>query len=250
MGRARAAVATANAIHAWKGKFVLMVGIAGGIANRDVRLGDALIAEQIVDYEIQKVRPDGVEPRFEAFRCDHEVVSIAANLRPEDWNRVTGTEPKDVPEEPSVHVGPVASGDKIVADATFLSPLRRQWPKVVGVEMEGAGVALAAAVSAARPRFAMVRGVSDFADKGMETSGIRNFRARACAVAARLSVEVLRQLDMHTFGQSPEGTAEMGEERRRLLGQLEELREAHLGFRWPDRARVRRSGTGQPSGSC
>ncbi|TWT44967.1 5'-methylthioadenosine/S-adenosylhomocysteine nucleosidase [Phycisphaerae bacterium RAS1] len=59
MGRVEAANATNDAIRFWKPRYVMMIGIAGGIAEEGIALGDILIADQIVDYELQKQLPEG-----------------------------------------------------------------------------------------------------------------------------------------------------------------------------------------------
>ena len=43
----------------WRPQYVLLVGIAGGIADAEVWLGDVIVGDQIVDYELQKVTPKG-----------------------------------------------------------------------------------------------------------------------------------------------------------------------------------------------
>src|SRR5262249_24824614 len=66
---------------------------------------------------------------------------------------------------PRRHLGPVASGDKVIASEQGLAPLRAHWPALIGVEMEAAGVAAANFQSPAPLPFFMVRGVSDLADE-------------------------------------------------------------------------------------
>src|SRR5687767_5874414 len=46
MGRVKAADATADAIRRWRPRYVVLVGIAGGIAAQDVAVGDIVVAEQ------------------------------------------------------------------------------------------------------------------------------------------------------------------------------------------------------------
>jgi nucleoside phosphorylase len=63
-----------------------------------------------------------------------------------------------------VIVGPIATGEKVVADTAFVAQLRRLHPKLVGIKMEAFGIAIAAANSRDRPRFLAIRGVCDYAD--------------------------------------------------------------------------------------
>ena len=59
MGRVEALNTTKDAINRWKPRYVLLVGIAGGFEENDARLGDILVSDQIIDYELQKLKPDG-----------------------------------------------------------------------------------------------------------------------------------------------------------------------------------------------
>jgi nucleoside phosphorylase len=85
MGRVEAATATSDAIHYWRPTYVVLVGIAGGIDARGVALGDVLIADQIVDYELQKKRNSGDEFRFSSHRADPRLFGRARALPPEAW---------------------------------------------------------------------------------------------------------------------------------------------------------------------
>jgi hypothetical protein len=64
MGRVEAATAAGDAIRRWHPQYVLLVGIAGGIADASVSLGDVIVSDQIVDYEVQKVTPKGPAVRY------------------------------------------------------------------------------------------------------------------------------------------------------------------------------------------
>src|SRR5262245_38928808 len=85
---------------------------------------------------------------------------------------------------PRIHLGPIASGDKVVTVETVLSEYRNVWPTLVGVEMEAAGVASACFAAAKQPEFFMVRGVSDLADANKNAPATESFRGYACDVAA------------------------------------------------------------------
>ncbi|HXH69828.1 MAG TPA: hypothetical protein VNI60_05715 [Pyrinomonadaceae bacterium] len=52
-GRVQALNATKDAINRWKPRYVLLVGIAGGIEENGVALGDIVVSDLAVDYELQ-----------------------------------------------------------------------------------------------------------------------------------------------------------------------------------------------------
>src|SRR5262245_28379573 len=54
IGPEYAAIRAASVLHRWRPRYVLMVGIAGGISGQ-VELGDVIVADQIADYSAGKV---------------------------------------------------------------------------------------------------------------------------------------------------------------------------------------------------
>lgn len=160
MGQVEAAVAAADAIRRWRPRYVLLVGIAGGDPTQ-VSLGDLLIAEQFVAYEQQKLTDAGAQVRFQAYRADARLYIAAQNLS--GWESAV-TAPRTGGGTPRRHLGVVISGDKVLAREGALDSFRREWPKLIGVEMEATGVAAAAWQAPSKPGVLMIRGVSDLAD--------------------------------------------------------------------------------------
>lgn len=193
MGRVSATATTADAIRRWHPRYVLLVGIAGGVAERGVNLGDVLISDQVVDYELQKVTVDGRQYRWQVHRADQRLLEAARNLSDTAWrSRIGKRRPTRGRPQPKRHVGPVATGDKVVAYGPLLAELRADWPQLIGVEMEAGGAATAAFQAATRPGFFMVRGVSDLADEHKGTASVESWRPYACHVAAAYTVALLR----------------------------------------------------------
>lgn len=191
MGRVQAATATTDAIYRWKPSYVLLVGIAGGVAAADVRVGDVIIADQVVDYELQKVTPKRASIRWDVHKADPRLLTAAKNLRVSAWTSLIKTS-RPTTGAPKRHTGPIASGDKVIAVNEVLEQLRGTWPKMVGVEMEAGGAATAAFNSSDKPGFFMVRGVSDLADEKKGSASVEKWRAYACDVAAAFAIALLR----------------------------------------------------------
>lgn len=190
MGTAPAAQAAERVIRDWLPARLMLVGIAAGVpaSPADMRPGDVLVADQIVGYELAKVTRDSTERRYEVYRCDAELLEHARSLRPADWADEIAIPRPDDPSgrfRPLVHIGPVLTGDKVLADGATLAELRLAWPKAIGAEMEGLGAALAAYQNGIG--FLMVKAVTDFADDGKSDT----WRRYAAAAAARFAVAVL-----------------------------------------------------------
>jgi nucleoside phosphorylase len=191
MGRVQAATATSDAIHRWKPRFVLFVGIAGGVAAKAVNLGDVIIADQIVDYELQKQTPRGPDIRYEVYRVSPRLLSAARNLKITPWQKLITTR-RPSRGTAKRHIGPIASGDKVVAYGKALTKYRSTWSKLIGVEMEAGGAAVASFQAANAPEFFMVRGVSDFADEAKGSTEVEQWRTYACEVAAAYTIGLLQ----------------------------------------------------------
>jgi nucleoside phosphorylase len=188
MGRVEAATATTDAIRRWQPRYVLLVGIAGGDPE-EVALGDVLVAEQLVDYEQQKLTDEGAQVRFQNYRADPRLYGAAQHLS--GWEtKVRGNRPEE--GTPCCHFGVVITGDKVQAKEGALKPYKSDWPKLIGVEMEAGGVAAAAWQAPSKPGILMVRGVSDLADAKKGSEPVKKWRAYACDVAAAYAAALLR----------------------------------------------------------
>jgi nucleoside phosphorylase len=192
MGRVHAVAATADAIRRWHPRYILLIGIAGGMANRKVKIGDILISDQIVDYELQKLTSNtDPEIRWEVQRADPRLLDACNNLSDERWQKLIQIS-RPEPGHPVRKIGPIASGDKVIVFDQILAKYQNTWPKLVGVEMEGGGVATAAFQSVDRPGFFMVRGVSDLADANKGSSDVEKWRSYSCDIAASFAISLLK----------------------------------------------------------
>ena len=191
MGLVQAATATTTAIDRWRPRYIVVIGIAGGIAAKGIQIGDILIADQIANYELQKVTPEGPEIRWDVHQVDPRLLSACNNFIGESWKELLQVE-RPGQGEPRRFNGPIASGGKVIAFGEYLKKPQEAWPKLIGVEMEAAGAAKAAFQSSAGSGFFMVRCVSDLADEKKESVDVRKWRYYACDVAASFAIALLR----------------------------------------------------------
>jgi len=167
MGNVSAANAVTDTIYQWQPRFVLMVGIAGGIPQDDLNLGDVVVAEQAVCYDYGKVTDQGIKPRDRVYPASALLLDRVRNFWDDTWTqRVDVARPADASRTISKSfVGPIASGDKVVASTEFRDQLLKHWPKLMAVEMESEGV-FAAVFDRPQIRGTLViRGICDMADK-------------------------------------------------------------------------------------
>ncbi len=123
MGPTSAAVTTARAIEALRPKRVILTGIAAGIGP-DVALGDVLISDQVVDYDVGKINESGITHRWRGYQVDPVLLGVA-RARNVTFNLQVPDELKrGLPNHParsSVHFGTILSGSKVIADGRTVS---------------------------------------------------------------------------------------------------------------------------------
>ena len=177
MGNTRAAAITQQAIGVWNPKTIFLLGIAGGIPKPEERLlGDLLIPDLLVQYDYGKATPVGLERRFEPYRLSLDWLNLAHAMKPAEWvHRIQVPRPDGTTGRvlPAVHFGTVMSGNQVVTDPMLVGELQQVWPQMVGVEMEGIGVALAAYHAESRPEVFVVKAISDWADPAKGNSCAR-----------------------------------------------------------------------------
>jgi nucleoside phosphorylase len=182
MGPIHAAVTATTAVERWQPRHVLVVGIAGGLKD-EVGLGDVMVAGAVADSTVGKVHEDGRrEERWEGYPADAALLNAAGAYRTGWEPLVTAARPAD--GKPSRHVGMIVSGGDVVASKDLIAVYLGDMPKMIGVEMEGGGVAAALHHHVLRPGFLMIRGVSDLADGEGNAAMKRQWRAYARDVAA------------------------------------------------------------------
>lgn len=191
-GNVNATQAVVRSAERWRPRYVLLVGIAGGLPREGCAAGDVVVSAEIYGYEYGKL-DSGFHPRPNwTYQVDRALLNGAqafAVANPAWW---TGASPS-----PKVLFGAVASGEKVVDDPSepFFAAVLKHWPKLQAVEMEGMGAAAAIdelhAVGKEAIGFLMIRGISDMPRPPAERTGEAAQTAerdahkkRACEVAA------------------------------------------------------------------
>ena len=169
MGMTASATLTMKMIHHFSPEYVIMPGIAAGtgkIKDSDQQeYGDVLLANSVWNFSNGKfVSPHQAEIVFGeiGFHPRPTMVQISGDY----LQRITDYINSDK-NEYYVHFGPLASGTAVVANKTILKKqVISSFSDTEGVEMEGYGVAYAAAhTPKPRPHVIIAKSVCDFADE-------------------------------------------------------------------------------------
>lgn len=211
---------------------IIMVGIAAGQpslddAERDVRLGDIVIADSVVQYDHRKIMDGGEELRGNRLpKPDSGMMQAVNSLRA--LQELNDQEAENLPwmihieagtaklanakcpgpskdpktglrsyeasasivrreDEPFVHVGLIASGSLLIKDEKRRDQLHREL-KSLAYEMEGAGLAIASGIN--NFGYLIIRGICDYADKDKNDDWQR-YAALCAASFARSLIEEL-----------------------------------------------------------
>ncbi|MDB5796852.1 MAG: 5-methylthioadenosine/adenosylhomocysteine nucleosidase [Paucimonas sp.] len=196
IGKVAAAATTATLIESFKVTEILFTGVAGG-AGDGVRIGDLVIAEQLVQHDMDS-RP--LFPRFEVpltnldrFASDRHLSDRLARacqaFIDQDLRHALSDEDRSLfrLEAPRLHRGMVGSGDEFIHGKERLGQLRCLLPDLLAVEMEGAAVAQVC-FEFGIP-FAVVRTISDEADANSPV----NFVHFIDKVASRYAYHLVRR---------------------------------------------------------
>jgi nucleoside phosphorylase len=192
MGQLNAALVARDTIDAWHPKRMILTGIAGGIGG-NVRLGDIVVSEQIVDYELGRVDGTDTPPRWSVYRSDPALLDPLRNFREDGWAAsITVPRPDGRADiMPRVIFGVVLSGNKVIADATATGAMRSVWSRAVAIEMEGAGIAAAVHQMKGAPPFLVAKSICDMADSRKNDA----WQSYAADVAAAFTVSLLAAWD-------------------------------------------------------
>jgi nucleoside phosphorylase len=163
-GEVAGALSTRAMIARWSPRYVLLVGIAGGVGG-SARLGDVVLPDPIWDYEVGHLADDFMPKLGARYAPDPALLRAALAVR-SDWTHGIRAEPPAPIAEPRVVSGPIASGNKVIESksSVLYSDIVRAEPDIIAVEMEAAGAA-AAVIDATdegyNVGFMMIRAVSD-----------------------------------------------------------------------------------------
>lgn len=190
-GNSTASLETERAIQHLDPEVVLFVGVAGGL--KDVDLGDVVVATKVYGYESGKDELE-FKPRPTLGLATNALKQrAAAEAQRVGWRARIWVSTSQTP--PTVHVGPIASGEKVVAsrESATAKMLKQHYSDALAVEMEGYGF-LTAVSANSNIEALIIRGISDLLDgKGdADSSGSQD---RASDNASAFAFEVLAQYD-------------------------------------------------------
>ena len=187
-----------------------LVGVAAGVRDR-TEIGDVVCAEMVVDYEHQRLEPDGPKKRPDSYRLQPVMERNLAHFSPRrsGWrNRLSkdltsvGHEdlPADIREDwsPEYRQGIILSGEKLIADGRLPTMRDEYHERTLAAEQEGSGFCRTCEDFSVP--WAVFRGISDHGDP-LKTKGWQVVATLSASTAAAIFVakEYRTREEMETF---------------------------------------------------
>ena len=180
IGEGAATIATYEALTLWKPRAIIMVGIAFGKDATKQKIGDVLVASEIIFYEKERVGQKENVSRSSIPPSSRTLLDRFENAH--GWNF---TYPDKSQREPIV--GSILSGEKLIDNSDFKATLFERFPEAIGGEMEGQG--LCSAARALKTDWILVKAICDWGDGKKD----KKHQPLAAAAAADLVSHVLSQ---------------------------------------------------------
>lgn len=193
----------------------MLVGIAGGISDRDgVTLGDVVVADYVDYYEHGKLERGKYLVRREP--ADHPSLYLRTRFvdpqrQTDSWRgHINKRRPKK--GRPKIVVGNVVSGEKVLGDRnnSYQKRILRVYDKALAVDMESWGFGRAVFVARSRtaynPQYLVIRGISDLIDKGPNTPTRKKWAKYAASAAAAFARSVADAILPHFLAASRSGS--------------------------------------------
>ncbi|MBB3222411.1 5'-methylthioadenosine/adenosylhomocysteine nucleosidase [Pseudoduganella umbonata] len=181
IGKVAAAMTATTLVERFGVTHILFTGVAGS-ADANVRVGDVVIAESLVQHDMD------ASPLFPRF----DVPLTGLSHLPSDLglsSRLAGAASTFLDSEngATLHRGLIGSGDQFINDGMRLAALKSALPGLLAVEMEGAAVAQVC-FELGIP-FAVIRTISDNANEDAAT----DFMAFVKTVASRYAFGIIEK---------------------------------------------------------
>jgi nucleoside phosphorylase len=183
-GEGSATLATQQALSLWNPKAIIMVGIAFGKDSTKQKIGDVLVASQIIPYELQRAGKGKITYRSSIPPSNTTLLNRFENIHGWKFTRPDSSQSEIIR-------GPILSGEKLIDDPVFKAKLFKQYPEAVGGEMEGAG--LCAAAGREGIAWILVKSICDWGDGEKNNPDKDKHQQFAAATATSLVHYMLSQ---------------------------------------------------------
>jgi nucleoside phosphorylase len=165
-----------KAIAALRPQAVFAVGIMFGINKEKQEIGEILVSQQLMPYELQRVGKREIILRDDRPHSSPALINFLKSAKL-TW------------QGSKVHFGSLLSGEKLVDNLDYRNNLRKLASEAIGGEMEGAGIYVSC--QDAKVDWIVVKAICDWAD-GNKSQGKDEYQKLAADNAAKFIVHALQ----------------------------------------------------------
>jgi nucleoside phosphorylase len=216
-GNITSATETREIIDNFKPKYIILVGIAGGVSG-NINLGDVAISDDVEYYPYEKVDEGGRHPRKITVEPPSKKLKEIIRYVGDEW-RERITAPRPGGGEVKIVHGLILSGEAILSEGgearTRVQELLERYGKAIAIETEAGGIA--EAVYGSSSEYIVIKGVSDYAGESRSQQQRETWRNYASNVAAAFSYGLILHMAKTSH-------RELLEVRRKLKEYLEEVK--------------------------
>jgi nucleoside phosphorylase len=207
MGPEHMLLLTQRVIKQWDPAHIVLVGIAARF-DQDISLGDIIVSQQVFYYNPAKATIEGIKYRPQGYPCGLTLIRQAEFFRTDEvalgeWrsqaaktaeieaDKLVADPPKSPVSAPAIdldaaqaelrsHVpkifyGTLASGSWVIDAPAKQKELLALHGKILGAEMEGAGMMLAVWDAETPPSAVVIKGISDYADGKKSQQDVKKY---------------------------------------------------------------------------
>ena len=184
-GNVEAAIEIGRITSSVKVRAAALIGMAAGLRG-SVKKGDIVIASWVVAYEFARVTRRKYVDRAKPYQADMRSVQKVSQVTESypSWGESLRAEIRSVPQfrgiergepekltqqwRPKVKTGVIFAGSRLIEDGSIRKLKEQINDRGLAAEMEGAG--FAAACSALRIPWLVIRGIADYGDQDVSTT--------------------------------------------------------------------------------
>lgn len=178
--------------------YIVLLGIAGSVNEKNAKIGDVVIARSIYDGQLGKEIDGGFKPETRVYSPNAFVNSKILDYMNEANGKLYKSVCSELKETFSCIYEPIGDNGHLITtkDSEFVNNLQENVDrKIVAVEMESAGVAYGVyqgALEGLCERLIVIRGISDYADP--DKSPDNEYHVLASENAVTIFDEILKYL--------------------------------------------------------
>ena len=148
----------------FKIKIVVMIGIAFGVNDKEQKIGDVLIAESVIPYNVKRVGEKRTIRRGMEGQSSQVLLNRFKNIN-KRWEHFISDDVKA-----DLSFTRLLSGEELVDNLEYRNSLISEFPDSKGGEMEGIGLHSACG----KIDWILVKGICDFADGNKNSNKVTN----------------------------------------------------------------------------